>query len=113
MARQLTDDWQEVEEAFARLDKYQAWRPIVAAMRHLIAMIRADSRFHDLEPSVSHACLVFRRRAKRSVFVSWNVDNGSYRIAFVVGVFELRDSRIVREGAVLDVLFEYLERAPL
>jgi len=112
MARQMTDDWRKVEETFVRLDEYRAWRPIVAAMRHLVTMIRADARFHDLEPSVSHACLVFRRRAKRGVFVSWN-DDDTYGIAFLEPGFELRDGRSVKEDTVLDVLLEYLEQAPL
>ena len=107
----MTDNWEMVEEAFARIDNYPAWRPIVAAMRRLVVMIRGDSRFHDVEPSVSHAYLVFRRHGKPIVLVGWNVDDRSYGVAFIEPGFEMRAYRRVKKSSVLDVLHEYLQQA--
>lgn len=107
----VEDDWTDVERGLAWLDKYKRWRPTIAGMRRLGVAIRADARFHDLEPSLSHACLVFRRHAQRGVLVCWKGDD-TYGVAFVEAGFELRAGRDVGEDRVLDVLLEYLEEAP-
>ena len=107
----MTENWDSVESWYAQLDELAAWRPAVAAMRRLIAAIRADGRFHDLAPSTSHEALVFRRAAKRAVFVSWQED-GTYSVAFVEHPFELRQGRRVGENDVIEVLLEYLDQAP-
>jgi hypothetical protein len=112
MARQMTDDWQGVEEAFVELDALGASRSVLAAMRSLVAAIRADSRFHNLEPSVSHEHLVFRRGAKRGVIAFWNKDESDYRIAFLEPGFTFRDPRQATRETVLNVLLEYLAQAP-
>ena len=111
MAQQMIEDWKEVERRFAELAVYSGWRPIVAAMSDLVTAIRTDTRFHDLDPSVSHAYLVLRASEKRGVIVAWEVDDGAYKISFVEPGFTLRETRSVPRDAVLDVLLEYLERA--
>lgn len=110
MAQQVTDEWQSVELAFGQLEKLGESRQTLAAMRRLVTMVRADPRFHDLEPSMSHACLVFRRQAKRGVLACWN-DDHTYGLAFVEPGFTLRDDRRVSEETVLDALLDYLKRA--
>ena len=112
MARQVTDEWRSVEEAFVELDELGASRSVLAAMRSLVTAIRADSRFHDLAPSVSHEHLVFRRGGKRAVIVLWNAGDADYRVAFLEPGFTFRNPRRATRETVLDVLLEYLVLAP-
>lgn len=109
----MTDDWRSVEERLYWIDQLLRWRPIVAAMRRLIAAIKADPRFHDLRPSMSHAALVFRRGADHAVCASWNPEDEMYKVAFIDPGFTFRDSRAAATDAILDLLFDYLDRSPL
>jgi hypothetical protein len=108
---QVTDDWIDVDEGLTRLERRDAWRPIVAAIRRLSMGIRADARFERLEPSLSHACLVFRRSASHGVLVSWHEDDCEFGVAFVEPGFVLQGGVRVKEERVLEVLLEYLAQA--
>lgn len=110
----MTDDWRGVEEALYWLDQRLSWRPVVVAMRGLLAAIKADPRFHDLAPSMSHDALVLRRSSNPGVWVSWLPDDEAYEVAFIDPGFSLRDRRRAKAtDGCLELLSEYLDHSPL
>ena len=106
----IADEWTELERALAAQERHAMYRDAIAAMRRLIDKIKADTRFRDLEPSLSHASLVFRRSAPHGVIVSWD-GNKSYAVAFVDPGFEFKARKLVSEQSVIEVLHEYLADA--
>lgn len=46
---QVVDDWTDVDAGLARLERRDAWRQIVAAIRRLVMSIRKDARFVRVE----------------------------------------------------------------
>jgi len=108
----MNSEWDEVENEFAVREQWGALRTSIAAMRRLVEMIKPDPRFHDLQPSVSLGSLVFRRGAKRSVWVSWD-DAGTYTVSLVAPGLEFLETTPATEASILDVLLEYLEKAPV
>jgi hypothetical protein len=112
---QVPDDWTKVESRLAEIDELRSWRPTVAGIRGLVAAIRSDGRFHDIEPSLSLTALVFRRRDPRAVMASWN-DDGTYGIAYVDYPFEISGGERFEKKDMkraLDALQRYLVEALL
>jgi len=106
----MTDDWLDVENAFAHRERHEVFQTTIAAMRLLVEKIKADGSLHDLQPSVSHASIVFRRGGPRSVLLHWNEKDG-YRVSLLDYPFEISGTRKVTEHDVVEVLREYLVRA--
>lgn len=109
-ASAMADDWDAVEQAFVVRERHRVLRPNIAGMRRLVEKIKADGTLRDLQPSVSHASLVFRRTASRSVLLEWH-DKDIYQVSLVGPRFELSDTKRVPEENVMDVLRQYLEKA--
>ena len=108
----MSDDWEAIECDLAGRARHGAYRAAVTAMMRLIGKIKEDQRFRNLEPSVSHASLVFRRRASHSVWVSWD-DAASFQVSLVTPNLEFVETTSASEDTVLDILCEYLKNAPL
>jgi hypothetical protein len=106
----VNDEWAEVENAYAHHEHHPLFRTTVTAMRRIVDKIKADPSLRDLEPSVTHASLVFRRRSPRSVLLEWNEQDG-YKISFLGYPFEALETTKVTEDNVVEVLRQYLERA--
>src|SRR5882757_1031775 len=104
----VSDKWDDVYEAFDRLELHNVLHPTLAAMRKLVSMIRYDPAFANVHPRVSLASIVFSREsATRGVYVGWKEDNG-YDVAFVGPKMELSEATMVREEVVARVLRGYL-----
>lgn len=104
------DEWDEVDEAFTRLERYRVLHPTLTAMRKLVPLVRGDEAFADVHPRVSHVSIVFSRgRAKRRVYAGWTEDD-EYTVGFIDPEFELSEVTMVREDAVVRVLRAYLDR---
>lgn len=105
-----TDGWDEVDEAFDRLEQYRVLHPTLDAMRKLVHLVKQDAPFANVRAWVSLASLMFARGpANRRVMVAWNGDD-RYEVSFVGPLMELAEPTIAREGAVVRVLREYLDR---
>jgi hypothetical protein len=107
--RTMTDKWDDVEKAFAHREGHEMFRAAVAAMRPMVEKIKADGSLHDLEPSVSHVSLVFRRGAPRSVLLHWNEKDG-HRVSMLDCPFDVSETTEVTEDDVIEVLRRYLDR---
>jgi len=105
----VADEWDEVDKAFGRLERYRRLHPTLAAMRKLVDMVKHDAAFADVHPRVSLASINFsREEAKRSVMAEWHED-GEYCVYFVDLPFEFSEPTMVREDAVVRVLREHLD----
>ena len=107
----IRSEWEAVEIEFSIREKWDALRSSIAAMRRLAEKLKADPRIHDLQPSVSHGSLVFRRAEPRSVWVSWD-SAGAYQVSLVV-VRDLNFLKTTRvdDDKVVDVVIDYLDKA--
>jgi hypothetical protein len=106
----VTDEWDEVDQAFDGLEAHSALHSTLAAMRKLVNMVKHDAAFADVHPRVSLASIMFSRASTtRGVYVGWKEDVG-YDIAFVDSMMELSEVTIAQEDAVVQVLREYLDR---
>ena len=106
----VAEEWDEVEEAFDRLEGHSALQMTLAAMRKLAHMVRHDAAFANVHPRVSMVSIFFaREQAERRVYVTWHEDGG-YKVAFVDPPLEFSERTMVREDAVVRVLREYLDR---
>ena len=106
----VTDEWDKVDEAFDRLERYRVLHPTLAAMKKLAHLVKQDAAFADVHPIVSMASLVLSRgQAARRVDVAWTED-GEYRLAFVDSQLQFSEPTMAREDAVVRVLREYLDR---
>lgn len=104
----IADEWNKVDEAFNRLQQYRVLHPTLIAMRKLVDLLRSNSAFHGVHPSVSMASLVLARDHKdMRVSVAWRDDSG-YRVTFVNSRFEFTEATAVREDDVIRVLKDYL-----
>ena len=108
----LADEWDEVDEAFDRLEHHRVLHPTLAAMRRLVEVVKHDAAFADVHPRVSMASIMFSRgQGKRRVMVAWNEDGG-YEVLFVDPPLEFSEAAMVGEDAVVRVLREYIDRLP-
>lgn len=106
----IAEEWNEVDQAFNRLDQHHVLHPTLAAMRKLVEMIKQDAAFADVHPRVSLASIMFSRgQSHRLVMVAWQEDGG-YHVAFVDPPLEFSESTMVREDDVVRILREYLDR---
>ncbi|NVJ00341.1 hypothetical protein HV824_19735 [Myxococcus sp. AM009] len=102
------DEWDNVDSAFGRLERYRVLHPALAAMRRLVDMIKHDPAFADVHPVVSHASLVLSRaHAKGGVGVAWH-EGDVYVVSFIDSPLKFSGRRFVREDDVIRVLCEYL-----
>jgi hypothetical protein len=110
----MKDPWKAVEEDLAGRARHSAYRAAATALATLIERIRQDRSLSDLDPSISHASLVFRRGAPRSVWVSWNdTAPGAYKISLVAPNLEFVETTMASEQEVMGILRRFLEKAPL
>ncbi|MBK8251143.1 MAG: hypothetical protein IPK82_00545 [Polyangiaceae bacterium] len=106
----ISEEWDEVDEAFKRLDHYGVLHPTLAAMRKLTDIVRQDSAFVDAHPSVSLASLALGLdHTRRCVVVAWNED-GSYEIGFVDPGEEFSEVTTASEHDVVEVVREYFQK---
>ena len=78
-------------------------------MRNLVARIKDDLAFSNVNPRVSMASIMLARgEAKRRVMVAWHED-GQYRVYFVDPELEFSQPTAVGEDAVVGVLRSYLD----
>ena len=106
----VAKEWDEVEEAFARLERHGVLHPTLAAMRKLVDLVKHDVALADVHPIVSMASLLLSRGpAKRRVMVAWHEDRG-YHVAFGDPPLEFSESVLVPEEEVMLVVREYLDR---
>lgn len=106
----MSADWEKVEEAFARHDRYRVLADALVAMRKLADMLQRESGFTDVEPRVSHVSLRLRREGTmRDVWVSWH-EGKQYAVYFGDHALTFSDQRLVIEDDVVRVLREYLDQ---
>jgi hypothetical protein len=108
----ITNEWNDVERALAELEQIGAFRTAIPRLRRLVVGIWADKRLNDLEPSVSHASLVLRRRAPRSVWISPTA-SGGYSVSLVGPNLDFIETTPAEEDSVVEIVREYLAKAPL
>lgn len=107
----IIGEWDEVNKAFDRLERYRVFHPALIAMRKLADMIQNDLTLADVQPVVSVGSLMLSwSHTSRRVMAAWNEDKGLYHIAFVDPPLEFSESTFVREDVVLRVLREYFDR---
>lgn len=58
----VADEWDEVNQAFDRLEHYRVLHPTLAAMRKLVDMVKPDAAFADVHPTVRSSSLPARGR---------------------------------------------------
>jgi hypothetical protein len=106
----VTGEWDDVDEAFDRLECHRVLHPTLVAMRKLAHLVKQDAAFAGVHPRVSHASIFFSRgQAKRRVYVAW-VEDGAYKVGFVDPPLEFSEATMVREDAVVRVLRDYLDK---
>jgi hypothetical protein len=108
----LTAAWDRVSERFRYLERYAAIRPIVIAMRRLVAALREDPRLGDVEPSVSLGSLnLSLSDSERYVVIVWSEDEPQgFKVSFVDPPLEFSETTTVDEAKVVPTIIEYLDR---
>ena len=117
----LRDGWNTVEAEYGRIaEHYPSLGAFVVAMRSLVAVIRADSRFRDVDPRVARGdsraggpmmSLVFRLLESRSVWAWWSTIDATYHVALIESDAMLREARSANVAEVVELLLSYLESA--
>ncbi|HWU87108.1 MAG TPA: hypothetical protein VN253_07530 [Kofleriaceae bacterium] len=106
----VTPKWDQVENGLAELDQFRVLHPTLAALRGLIATLRVDSRFAEVEPGLSLATLTLRLRDRsRYLAVAWNEDPPSFMVSFVDPPLEFSERRAVPPANVVAALVDYLD----
>ncbi|HEY5814294.1 MAG TPA: hypothetical protein VIT23_16765 [Terrimicrobiaceae bacterium] len=107
----LTAAWNAVGKRFQDLERHEDIRPIVVAMHRLVAALREDPRFSDIEPSVSLGSLNLRLSdSERYVNAVWNADEPpGFKVSFVDPSLEFHETKKVDEGKVVATILEYLD----
>ncbi len=89
-------------------------------MSNLVAAVRADAHFHNVDPRVArHAsraggrlnALVFHLLARRSVWSWWDTTEATYHVALIEGDVMLQHERSAHVADVVKLLLGYLEQA--
>ena len=108
----LTIAWNHVSERFQYLERYEDIRPIVVAMRRLVAALSEDPRLNDIEPSVSLGSLNLRLGdSERYVNVVWTEDEPQgFKVSFVDSPLVFSETRTVSGAKVVATIIEYLNR---
>ena len=108
----LTIAWNHVSERFQYLERYEDIRPIVVAMRRLVAALSEDPRLNDIEPSVSLGSLNLRLGdSERYVNVVWTEDEPQgFKVSFVDPPLVFSETRTVSGAKVVATIIEYLNR---
>ncbi|RKG52235.1 hypothetical protein D7X30_34155 [Corallococcus sp. AB011P] len=106
----IADEWDKVDEAFDRLERYRVLHPTLAAMRKVALVLKENAAFAEVHPVVSMASLVLARgQAERRVDVAWTEEH-EYRVAFVDSKLQFSEPTNASEDDVVRVLREYLDR---
>ncbi|RKG71638.1 hypothetical protein D7V80_00835 [Corallococcus sp. CA054B] len=106
----MADEWNKVDKAFDRLERYRVLHPTLAAMRKLAHLVKENAAFAEVHPVVSMASLVLARgQAERRVDVAWT-EQHEYRVAFVDSKLRFSEPTHANEDGVVRVLREYLDR---
>jgi hypothetical protein len=108
----LTEAWNRVSERFQYLERYEDIRPVVIAMRQLVATLSKDSRVNDINPSVSLGSLnLSLSDSGRYINVVWSEEEPcGFKVSFVDPPLMFSETKKVSNDKVLSTIIDYLER---
>jgi len=107
----ISAQWDEVMKRLDYLEQYDVLHPTLEAQRGVVAALRGDPGFADVQPGLSHATLTLRiRDRKRGVMVSWDDERKRFDVAFLDPGLEIVECRGVPPPEVVATVIEYLDR---
>lgn len=100
-----TPSWDLVEQRLNEQKDVALYRTTVAAMKHVLPMLRAALPHHP--PFVSHVSLAFPGPQWRGVSLGWNEDDG-YRVSLILADGTLKETSCVAEDQLANSIRAYL-----